>query len=103
LGIPLLSFYSQVISPKEVLFMITLPEINLRKEGGFLVRCECGFEVLLVPDVKLMAKAIEAHAAQHGEREKDPAKAASEKERIETDLIAKTLNAAADFAENKLP
>lgn len=63
--------------------------------------CECGFEVLLVPDLKMMTRAIEAHAAIHGEREKDPAKAASEKQRIETDLIAQTLKAAAGAPENK--
>jgi hypothetical protein len=49
----------------------------------------------------MMTRAIEAHAAIHGEREKDPAKAASEKQRIETDLIAQTLKAAAGAPENK--
>jgi hypothetical protein len=63
--------------------------------------CECGFEFLLVPDLKMMTRAIEAHAAIHGEWEKDPAKASSEQQRIETDLIAKTLKAAAGSTENK--
>ena len=49
----------------------------------------------------MMTKAIEAHAAQHEEREKDPIKAASVQQRIETDLIAQTLKAAAGFTENK--
>ena len=80
----------------------SLPEHNLRKEGGFFIRCECGFQILLVPDLKMMTKAIEAHAALHGEREKDPVKAISEQERIELDLIAQTLEAAAaGFSENK--
>jgi hypothetical protein len=79
----------------------SLPEHNLRKEGGVFIRCECGFEILLVPDVKMMSRAIEAHAALHGEWEKDPAKATSEKQRIEADLIAKTLKAAAAATENK--
>jgi hypothetical protein len=79
----------------------SLPEHDLRREGGVFIRCECGFEVLLVPDVKMMSRAIEAHAALHGEREKDPAKAASEQQRIETALIAKTLKAAAAATENK--
>ena len=49
--------------------MSSLPEHNLRKEGGFFIRCECGFEILMVPDLKMMTIAIEAHAALHGERE----------------------------------
>ena len=44
-----------------------------------------------------MAKAIEAHVAQHGEKEKEPAKAVSEQERIEIDLVAQTLKAAAEL------
>jgi len=43
----------------------------------------------------MMAKAIEAHAAQHGEKEKDPAKAVSEEQLIENDLVVQTLKAAA--------
>ena len=49
----------------------------------------------------MMMKAIGTHAAQHGGREKDPVKGASEQQRIEMDLIAQTLQAAADFTENK--
>ena len=48
----------------------------------------------------MMTKAIEAHAALHGEREKDPAKASSEKQRIELDLIAPILEAAVKLLEN---
>ena len=81
--------------------MSPLPEHNLRKQCGFIIRCECGFEISLVPDLKMISKAIEAHAAQHREGEKDPAKAASEQQRIEIDLIAQALKAAASFTENK--
>jgi hypothetical protein len=81
----------------------SLPEHSLRKEGGVFVRCECGFEILLVPDVKMTSRAIEAHAALNGEWEKDPAKATSEQQRIETALMVKTLKAAAGFTENKAP
>jgi hypothetical protein len=70
----------------------SLQKISLRREGGLFLRCECGFEILLVPHLKMMTKAIEAHAAMHGEWEKDPAKAASEQQRIETALTAKTLS-----------
>ncbi|TFH24085.1 hypothetical protein E4G67_02400, partial [Candidatus Bathyarchaeota archaeon] len=60
---------------------------NFRKEGASFIRCECGFEILLVFDLKMMARAIEAHAVLHGEKEKDTAKAGSEKKRIENALI----------------
>jgi len=66
-----------------------------RKEGGIFIECECGFRILLVPDLEMMAKAIEAHAAQHGEKEKDLAKAVSEEQLIENDLVVQTLKAAA--------
>jgi hypothetical protein len=78
----------------------SLPEHNLRKEGGFFIRCKCGFQILLVPNLKMMTKAIEAHAALHGEREKDFSKGSSEQQRIELDLIAQTLEAAAKFSKN---
>ena len=29
------------------------------------VRCECGAEILLLPDVKEMSKAVEVHVALH--------------------------------------
>ena len=65
------------------------------KKPGPLIRCECGFELLLVPDLKMMARAIEAHAAKHGKKEKDPAKAAFEIERIQAFLTAQALSGAA--------
>jgi hypothetical protein len=67
----------------------------MEKKAGPLIRCECGFEILLVPDLKMMAKAIEVHAAKHGKREKDSAKAAFEEERIQAVLNALALNGAA--------
>ena len=81
--------------------MSSRPENNLRREGDSIIRCECGFEILLVPNLKMMAKAIEAHAAQHGEKVKDHSKGALEQQRIEFDLTAKTLKATGDFTKNK--
>jgi hypothetical protein len=63
---------------------------SAEKKIGPLLRCECGFEILLAPDLKYMSKAIEAHAAEHGKKQKDSAKAAIEAERIENDLIIQT-------------
>jgi len=64
------------------------------KKAGPLIRCECGFEILLVPNLKIMTKAIEAHAAEHRKREKDPTKAAFEEERIQAILNAQALSRA---------
>lgn len=69
---------------------------SLRGEKiGPLIRCECGFAILLVPDLEEMGRAIDAHAAEHGQKEKDPGKAAFEEERIRSILNAQALNVAA--------
>jgi hypothetical protein len=73
------------------------PEKRLNsKEVGPLIRCECGFEILLVPDVDAMAKAIENHAEEHARKERNFAEAAFEKERVYLILTAQVLNLAAD-------
>jgi len=38
---------------------------RLLKKNLPLVRCECGHEILLLPDLKNMGKAIEEHAMEH--------------------------------------
>lgn len=30
-----------------------------------VIKCVCGFEILMVPDLKVMAQAIENHVAKH--------------------------------------
>jgi hypothetical protein len=67
----------------------------VREKARPLIRCECGFAILLVPDLKAMDRAINAHATEHGKKEIDPEKAAFEEERIRCILIAQALNAAA--------
>jgi hypothetical protein len=68
-----------------------------KKKAGSFIICECGFVILLVPDLKAMTKAIEHHAAEHAKKEKDIAKAAFEEERIQNLLIAQALDMAATF------
>ena len=48
-----------------------------------------------VPDLKAMGMAIEAHAAKHAKKEKDPKKAAFEEARIQNLLTAQALDRAA--------
>jgi hypothetical protein len=76
--------------------LTSFPKNHSQGKGQVIIKCECGFSILFIPNLKMMAKAIEAHAAEHAEKEKDLAKAASEQERIETDLVTQTLNAAAE-------
>lgn len=88
-----------ILSLKKVLDLSTISENGLKNKKAPFVRCECGFEILLLPDLKMIVKAIETHGVQHGVREKDAAKAASEQQRIENDLSANTLKATASFTE----
>ena len=52
------------------------------------VKCECGTEILLVPDLKAMTTAIEAHVLEHSQKLKDPVKAAVESDRLWSVLVA---------------
>ncbi len=73
--------------------------INVAKST---IKCECGWEILLVPDLKAMSKAIEAHVETHRKIEKDCSKtdaenegvAELEAERIENYLIAEVFKKA---------
>jgi len=62
-----------------------------------LILCECGFRILLVPDLKAMSKAIEDHAAEHAKKEENIAKAAFVEEHIQNLLIVQVLDKAANF------
>jgi hypothetical protein len=68
---------------------------KLVRKAGPIIRCECGFEILLVPDLKAMGRAIEIHAAEHAKKEQSSEKAAFEEARIQDLLIIQTLNGAA--------
>jgi hypothetical protein len=36
-----------------------------RKKGMPIIRCVCGYEILVLPDLKAMNRAIENHLAEH--------------------------------------
>jgi len=42
-----------------------------------LIKCECGTEILLLPDLKAMDRAINAHVAEHREKGNNPSRAAT--------------------------
>ena len=60
-----------------------------------LIMCECGMEILLIPDVQEMDRAIFNHAEWHaGKKEKDPEKAKAVFEQIQNYLVKQVLEAA---------
>ncbi len=62
-----------------------------------MIRCECGFEILLVPNLEAMAKAIENHSEEHAKKGKNSVESAFEKERIQAVLTVQVLSEAADL------
>jgi hypothetical protein len=70
---------------------------HAKKEGLPLIECFCGAEILLVPDVKLMSEAIEAHAQEHATKVKGAKNAEAEAERVRDNLIAKVLSRACEI------
>ncbi len=59
------------------------------------ITCECGFEILLVPDLNEMVNAVNAHVLEHCRKEKDPKKAVSESARLWNLLAAQIFEKAA--------
>ena len=58
------------------------------------IRCECGDELLLLPDLKEMGKAIEDHVDMHLKSLKAPSCTPAEAERLKDMLIAQALTKA---------
>jgi hypothetical protein len=69
--------------------------VSSKKSGGNntmpTIQCCCGAEILLVPNVKLMSEAIEAHIEVHKKKFKAQKEADAEAERVRDDLITKVL------------
>jgi hypothetical protein len=70
-----------------------------KKESSSLpvIKCICGAEILLVPNVKKMNDAIEAHILEHTKKCKAAKEAEVEAERIRSDLILKVLEKASEM------
>ena len=39
---------------------------------GCVIRCECGFEIPVIPDAKAVGVTIDAHIEEHRKKHKDP-------------------------------
>jgi hypothetical protein len=63
-------------------------------DGLSAIKCLCGETILVIPNVKLMSKAIETHVAKHKQEVKDPKEAEALVEHIRDDLIIQVLEKA---------
>ena len=61
------------------------------------VTCRCGKEILVVPNVRLMSKAIEEHVEEHRKKLGCLKEAKEEAERIRNDLVTKVLRKASEL------
>lgn len=66
---------------------------DLSEQDFAIVKCKCGYKILLVPDLKAMGQAIESHVLEHLSKD---SLTEQEADRIRMDLIAKTMRKAAD-------
>jgi hypothetical protein len=57
-----------------------------------VITCECGYQILLVPDVQAMSQAIERHVLEHKNKGANEAEAS----RIEDALISQVFDQAAE-------
>jgi hypothetical protein len=71
--------------------------IETEKSRLPLIKCKCGAEILLLPDLKAMDKAIQAHAKSHSRTEQNPYKAAAAAIRVQDDLVGQVLRKAGAF------
>jgi hypothetical protein len=62
-----------------------------------VLKCECGAEILILPDLRLMNHAIEVHVSEHRKIRKDPNKAAQEAAHIRDILIQQLLKKASEM------
>ena len=44
---------------------------NYLKERLPIINCECGAEILVIPDLQAMDRAIKTHAAKHGRKKRN--------------------------------
>ena len=62
-----------------------------------VIECSCGAQILLVPNVKKMGAAIEAHIIEHTKKISNSKDAEAEAERVRDDLIVKVLEMASEL------
>ena len=66
-----------------------------------MVKCECGEEISIFPDVKATSEAIEVHIALHSKGVKGPACTMVEAERLRDALVVQALRIAGEFEDEE--
>jgi hypothetical protein len=67
------------------------------------IKCPCGAEILLIPNLRLMSQAIDAHVAEHKKKLKGNPHAEAEVEQITDELIEQVLIKAFELSESGEP
>ncbi len=74
---------------------VRIPKKESRNHKLPVIKCSfCGAEIILLPNVKLMSEAIEAHVQKHIQKIKDAPKAEAEAEHLRDNLITQVLDKA---------
>lgn len=66
-----------------------------------IIRCECGQEILLLPDADATGKALEAHIAKHRNRNKGLGNSEAEVEHIREALFNQLFKKAVKLGEKQ--
>jgi len=69
--------------------------LHRNKYSSHSIWCECGAEILLIPDAKKMERSIKSHATEHRKKEQNPDKGKAAFEYIENFLVQQVLEKAA--------
>jgi hypothetical protein len=72
------------------------------KRNRYIIKCECGEEISLLPDVKVMSNAIEVHVDLHMLNLEAPVCKEEEAKRLRDNLIKQVLSLASQ-SENDDP
>jgi hypothetical protein len=54
-----------------------------------IIKCECGYEILVTPEMNVVGNIIDAHVEEHRRKQKDPAKGEIAAQQIQDYLIKK--------------
>ena len=74
---------------------VRIPKKKASKKAGLAtIECSCRTVIMLVPNVKIMSAAIEAHVEEHIKRIKDRKEADAEAERVRDNLLTQILEKA---------
>ena len=67
-------------------------------ECGSIIKCECGFEIPVIPEIKTVGCAIDAHVEEHREKQKDSTKGEIDANHIHDFLFKKLFEKIAQMA-----